>query len=59
VITNVSSQTLEDVISSLLAKENITIVVDTEGHTKPETTLYPMYNCSKSTKEKGDMECHY
>jgi hypothetical protein len=54
-----SSQTLEVMISALFAEEKRTIIGDTEGDTQPKTRLYPRYNCSRLTNDKGEIECHY
>jgi hypothetical protein len=54
-----SSQTIEDMISTLLVEEKRTIVRETKGDTQHETSLYPRYNCSKLAKDKWELECHY
>jgi hypothetical protein len=55
----VSSQTLEDMISSLLVEEKRTIAEETKGHSQLEMALYLRYDHSRSTKDKGEMECYY
>jgi hypothetical protein len=46
-------------ILSLLAEEKRVIVGDIKGDPQPETILYSRYNSSRSTKDKGEMECYY
>jgi hypothetical protein len=58
-LNQMSSQTLEDMIVSLLAEEKRTIAGDTEDDPQPKTALYSRNNHSISTKDKGEMECYY
>ena len=54
-----SSQTLEDMIPTLLIKKKRTIVREIEGDSRTEMALYSRNNRSKSAKDKGEMECYY
>jgi hypothetical protein len=47
------SQTLEDMITTLLAEEKRTIAGETKGDSQPEMALYSRNNHSRSTKDKG------
>jgi hypothetical protein len=52
-LSQMSSQTLEDMIVALLAEEKRTIASDIEDDPQPEIALYSRYNCSRSAKDKG------
>ena len=57
-LSQMPSQTLEDMISSLLVEENKTTTGDTKDDSQLEIALYSIYNCSKLAKDRG-MECYY
>ena len=48
-----SSKTLEDIITALLAEERRTIAGNTEGDPHIEIALYSRNNRSRSAKDKG------
>jgi hypothetical protein len=53
------SRTLEDMIASLFLEEKRTIAGDIEDDTQIGMALYSRNNCSRSTKDKGEIECYH
>jgi hypothetical protein len=58
-LSQMSSQTLEDMISSLLVKENRAIIGDSEGDSQPEIALYSKKRMGKRMIGKSGIECYY
>jgi hypothetical protein len=58
-LSQLPSQTLEDMITALLAEEKRTIAGEIKGDSQPEMALYSRNNHSRSVKDKGEVECYY
>lgn len=54
-----SSQTLEDMISALLAEEKRTIVGYSKGYSQLETAPYSKKRRGKKMTGKNEFECYY
>jgi hypothetical protein len=58
-LSQLPSQSLEDMIVALLAEEKRAIAGDTEGDTQSEMAFYSRNNHNRSTKDKREIECYY
>jgi hypothetical protein len=58
-LSQMSSHTLEDMISSLLAEEKRATAGDLEGDSQLETTLYSKKRMGKRMTGKSGIECYY